>query len=163
MARRRREPPQQRRPTGRPRGQPTKLTKATREKLCKAIRLGATYKLACAYAGISYSAFRLWINEGKANTAPRYVRFLKQIEEAEAEGAVTWLDVIEKAAKEGTWQAAAYKLDRRIAGYAPRQEIDLNSTRSPLVEMLLNGHENGTGNGDAPAPSPGRAAVHEDD
>ena len=41
-------------------GRRTKYTPETVDKITQAIRLGATYQLACNFAGISMSTFHLW-------------------------------------------------------------------------------------------------------
>lgn len=86
-------------------GRKTKYTPETIEKLLQAIRMGATYDLACKYAGISFELFCQWRNEK--------VDFLDAVKEAEGQAAYGWLEKIEKAANDGNWQAAAWKLERR--------------------------------------------------
>jgi transposase len=86
-------------------GRKSKYTPETVKKLTDAIKLGATYELACGYAGITYETLRVWLA-----TKPAFSEALK---EAEGAAAVGWLARIEKAAQDGTWQAAAWKLERR--------------------------------------------------
>lgn len=83
----------------------TKYTPETVGKLTQAIQMGATYDLACKYAGISHETFAEW-----RNTKPE---FLEAVKEAEGRAVVGWLAKIEKAANDGNWQAAAWKLERR--------------------------------------------------
>ena len=111
-------------------GRPTKLTPETVTKLTTAIQAGATYALACKYAGIDYSLFAQWQAKGRAeldrrqNTrfkagtpewteGQKFVDFLEAIQKAEGNAAVGWLAKIEQAANNGHWQAAAWKLERR--------------------------------------------------
>jgi hypothetical protein len=83
---------------------PTKYTPETVQKLTQAIELGATYELACNYAGIEYSTFSKWkLNKPELVDAVRL---------AEGKAAVKWLAKIEAAAADH-WQAAAWKLERR--------------------------------------------------
>jgi len=84
---------------------PSKYTPPTVERLCQAIRLGATYALAAKSAGVSYQTFNVW-REQKPE-------FSEALEKAEGDAAVTWLEKIEQAATSGEWQAAAWKLERR--------------------------------------------------
>jgi hypothetical protein len=86
-------------------GRTSKCTPERQEKLCHAIELGATYVHACNFAGISYETFRRWMRESPA--------FHDAIKEAEGKATVGWLARIEKAASEGNWTAAAWKLERR--------------------------------------------------
>ncbi len=84
---------------------PSKYTPATAKKITDAIRVGATFRLACMYAGISEDTFMAW--------RKRYPDFADAINQAEGAGAAAWLGMIEKAAQEGNWQAAAWKLERK--------------------------------------------------
>ena len=95
---------------------PTKFTPDTIKRLTNAISVGSTYVLACKHAGISYEIFNQW-RHGKGfpqgTTAEQKVQFVDAIEKAEGDAAVGWLAKIEKAASDGNWQAAAWKLERR--------------------------------------------------
>lgn len=94
-------------------GRPSKLNEDTKSRLLQAIRLGCTYDKACAFAGISYQTLRNWIKRGEQSTKGQYFDFVDELKKAEASAVVGWLAHIEKAAKDGTWQAAAWKLERR--------------------------------------------------
>lgn len=94
----------------------SKYTPETEKRITDAIRLGATYNLACQYAGISEDTFARWRD--------KYTDFADAIKEAEGAGAIGWLAKIERAANEGTWQAAAWKLERRYPDLYGRQVID---------------------------------------
>lgn len=99
-------------------GRPSKFTPETIKKLTDAIRLGATYELAAKSAGISYQTFNEW-REGrlmpKGTTSEQKREFVEAIQKAEGDAVVQWLAKIEKAANDGAWQAAAWKLERRYA------------------------------------------------
>lgn len=84
---------------------PTKYNPAIVKKITDAIRVGSTFGLACAYAGISEETFSQW--------RKRYPEFSEAIKEAEGGAAVKWLAQIDKAAQDGAWQAAAWKLERK--------------------------------------------------
>lgn len=111
-------------------GRPTKLTPDTVAKLATAIQAGATYVLACKYAGISYETFALWQRKAHEELERRqnprvkegtpewvegegFIQFLQSIQKAEGNAAIGWLAKIEQAASNGHWQAAAWKLERR--------------------------------------------------
>lgn len=83
----------------------TKYTPETVQKLLDALKMGATYQLACGYAGIHFDTFNEW---RKAKP-----EFSEQVSLAEGMAAFGWLSQIEAAARDGTWQAAAWKLERR--------------------------------------------------
>jgi hypothetical protein len=67
--------------------------------------MGATHRLACAYAGVSEPTFYTWL---KAKP-----EFSESIKRAEGAAAVSALQTIATAANNGTWQAAAWLLERR--------------------------------------------------
>lgn len=81
-----------------------KLGPDVKERILQALRIGATYEHACAYAGISNDT--LWRYRKDA-------AFRMEVEKAEGQAVVGWLAKIEKAASDGEWTAAAWKLERR--------------------------------------------------
>lgn len=99
-----------------PAGRPTKYTPATVKRIVDAIRVGATFEMACAYGGISHETFCEWRR--------KYPEFLEAVKAAEGAGVVTWLAVIEQAAKDGAWQAAAWKLERKYPQQYGRRVIN---------------------------------------
>lgn len=86
-------------------GRKTKYTDEVVGRILYALEKGATYELACHYAGISFETFNEW---RKAKP-----EFSEQVKLAEGSAALGWLAVIERAADDGQWQAAAWKLERR--------------------------------------------------
>lgn len=120
-------------------GRPTQRTPENAKKITDAVRMGATYGLACNYAGISEDTFARW-READAD-------FAAAIKEAEGAAAVGWLAKIEKAANEGTWQAAAWKLERRYPEQYGRQvqsvqhsgKIDVSKLSDDELRALAEG------------------------
>lgn len=99
-------------------GRPTKFTPETVQKLIQAIQMGATYELACQYAAITIDTMNNWMKKSKtAKENDPFFGFFDSVKEAEGKAVVGWLAKIEKAANDGSWQAAAWKLERRY----PRQ------------------------------------------
>lgn len=98
-------------------GAPSKLTNDSKLKVLAGIQRGATYELASAYAGISYSTFRNWMRKGEEQdeqeNGDEFLDFYRAVKNAEGVAAMLWLDKIDKAADGGYWQAAAWKLERR--------------------------------------------------
>lgn len=99
------------------RGRPTLCTPETTRKATDALRLQAPYWLAARYAGIGESTFMAWMARGRADTEADidspYRDFLEEVHNASSQGAIGELAMIEKAAKDGEWRAAAWKLERR--------------------------------------------------
>lgn len=92
----------------------SKCTPETIAKIEQGISLGMTYKLAAQYAGIGESTFYQWVKEAEEGD-PRKQEFAEALNRAEARGAAAALACIAQAAKGGTWQAAAWILERRYA------------------------------------------------
>jgi hypothetical protein len=115
-------------------GRKTKYTPETVDKLTQAIRLGATYKLACDYAGISQETFSQW-----RNTKPE---FSDAVQKAEGTGVLLWLTKIEQAASEGNWQAAAWKLERRYPQDYGRRAVEISGPDGGAI--VVKGYANVT-------------------
>jgi hypothetical protein len=105
----------------------TKLNPETLDRLVEAVQLGATWEMAAAAAGVDVSTVHRWrADEGNCELRDR-------LKAAEAVGALTALRSIRDAAAGGTWQAAAWLLERRYpADYGRRSESRVEvSTPSP--------------------------------
>jgi len=84
------------------------------EKLAHALLVGATYELAALYAGISHDTFLKWRKQAaKAPAGTPLADLRERLKDAEGRAAIGWLAHIEKAAIDGDWKAAAWKLERR--------------------------------------------------
>src|SRR5215475_4146951 len=92
---------------------PSKLTDERLARLTQAIKMGASYELACKYAGISYQTLRNWLVSGEVATRGPLREVYEAVALAEGEAVLGWLAKIDEAAANGQWQAAAWKLERR--------------------------------------------------
>ena len=109
-----------------------KLTPEVQERICQAIATGATYEHAAAYGGITFQTLNDW-----RKTKPLFSEALK---DAEGRGVLALLARIQKAAGEGTWQAAAWILERRYPRDYGRtvQNVELSGPDgSPLIPLEL--------------------------
>ncbi len=106
----------------------TKFNEETISRILEAIRLGSTYKLAAAGAGISERTFYGWMEEGRDGLCPDKTQFLQDIKEAEAISANEALESIRRSAMGGQWQAAAWILERRY-GYLKREAVDVTTAQ----------------------------------
>lgn len=104
--------------------------------LTAAIRAGATHDAAAAHAGIDRATFYRWMDRGRtereriaAGEEPNpdetpYRDICDAIEKAHADAEIRNIAVIQNAAAGGTWQAAAWWLERRMPSkYARRVEV----------------------------------------
>lgn len=116
-------------------GRRSKLTPETVEKICEAISIGATNRIAGLYAGVAESSILGWLKTARdeleridqpGTRADRklnkYVEFLRKYEDAEATAFIGWLQVIDNSAQNNP-QWAAYMLERRDRAYSARQEV----------------------------------------
>jgi len=95
-----------------PAGRPTKLTPEVQKTICDTVSGGGTDRVACLRAGISVSGLGEWKRRGAAGEEP-YAAFLAAYKRAEGDFGLRNLALIGKAAQDGTWQAAAWLLERR--------------------------------------------------
>jgi len=78
----------------------------------EASRLGMTYALTAAYAGISESSLYNWLALGREGSS-EHVAFAEAVDDNQSRGAAQLLARIHQAAQGGQWQAAAWVLERR--------------------------------------------------
>jgi hypothetical protein len=113
-------------------GRPTLSIEPYIDKLCQALRVGATYELAAKYAGISYSTFLTWRHRAETAKDGTALALLRdRMEQVEGEAAIGWLAKIELAATEGNWQAAAWKLERRYPEQYSREAVKKVALTTP--------------------------------
>ena len=127
--------------------QPLKLTPETQDRIVQAIQAGNYIEVAAQYAGISKGTLYRWLQQADDPTADDIYRdFRDAVESARSAAEVRNVALIQKAANDGTWQAAAWYLERTSwqrwgrrtmvtgdAGEAIKVEVDHRQT---LREML---------------------------
>ena len=121
-------------------GRPTKYNIERVQKIMNALSAGNTRRDSCAYAGISEDTFAAWLKDKPD--------FSDSIEKAEADAAVRNVSIIAKAAQEGTWQAAAWWLERsQPKKWSKQTNVELSGvggspinvavdTRTALLQLL---------------------------
>jgi len=93
-----------------------KYSKETVDKVCKYVALGLTNEKAARCAGISEATYYVWLKEKP--------EFLESLKKAKDEGEAANLAIIHRA-KNKTWQAAAWLLERQNPElYALRQRLE---------------------------------------
>lgn len=107
------------------RGRKTLLTPERLEAIQTMLRAGAYVDDACRSVGISHTTFYNWLQRGNVQRErlnagleieedeSKFLDFLEAVEEADAEGIIGHLMNIDHAAKNGTWQASAWILERK--------------------------------------------------
>lgn len=107
-------------------GRPTKLTPEVQQRIVQAIGLGATYELAAQYGGVSYDTFNEWMKKAAGGANGIYRQLSEAVQKAEGVAVVGWLAKIEKAASDGEWTAAAWKLERRYPHDYGRRAVEVS-------------------------------------
>lgn len=117
-----------------------KLTDELSKEICKYIAQGLTKKTAIDACGIAESSFYTWLQKGEKDLANGkktvYSEFLKSIKNAEAKDKLKRLAIIRQAAESGTWQAAAWELERRYRDEYGRSTMDINLAGQPGGEPI---------------------------
>jgi transposase len=105
----------------------TKLTPKVQEIIVSAIAAGNYAETAAQAAGIGKTTLYRWLEQAEDENADQIYRdFRDAVEKAKAEAEERDLKVITQAAHDGSWQAAAWKLERRTPhkwGRVNRTEI----------------------------------------
>jgi hypothetical protein len=86
-------------------GRPTKYNEETHTKICEALKAGNTRRDSYVYAGVSGDTFARWLEI--------YPEFAEDVAKSEAIVTLRNVGLIQKAAQNGTWQAAAWWLERK--------------------------------------------------
>lgn len=98
-------------------GRKSKATDARLTALLGALRAGNTRSAASAYAEVSRTTFYRWMED---------VAIRDAVEKAEADAEVRFASQVAKAATNGTWQAAAWWLERRRPeAFALRSKVEM--------------------------------------
>lgn len=101
------------------------------EKICSAIRSGATIEIAAKCGGISRSTLYTWLAQGERDRKPGYVDFARKFREAESLGALDALTTIHSSITQGDVKSAMWLLSRRH-GYKPdvtHETIEIKKTK----------------------------------
>lgn len=118
---------------------PTKLTPEVRDKIVKAISAGAYATVAAKAAGIGESTYFRWLEEAtKENAKPELVEFRESVKEAEAQAEIANIALIRTAAQAGTWQAAAWYLERKHAerwGRTTKLQAELSGPNGNPIQI----------------------------
>jgi len=104
------------------------------------IRAGNYAEVACRVGGISEATYYNWLKRGDSGESP-YTEFLEAIKEAEAEAEARNIALIQRAAQNGTWQAAAWYLERKHGKrWGRKSEVEVSGdgaiTLSGLADLL---------------------------
>ena len=94
-------------------GRPTKFTPEVTSKILAAIRAGNYIETAAAWAGVNKDTLYDWLKQGSAQDTGKFKEFSDAVGEALAHAEITDVNHVGKAAQNGDWRAAAWRLERR--------------------------------------------------
>lgn len=102
-----------------------KLTDEAADRICQAVRTGATLEGAAAYAGVARATFFDWLRRGRQENARNpYRKFAADLDEALGHVEVANIGRIARAGQD-EWQANAWILERRFPDkYGRRTRVD---------------------------------------
>jgi len=103
---------------------PSKLTPETQQSIINALNSGNWIETAANYAGIATATLYNWLDRGRLErerievdeepnpNETQFLEFLEAVEKSRSNAQVRAVGLIQKAAIDGTWQAAAWFLER---------------------------------------------------
>jgi hypothetical protein len=119
-------------------GRPSKLTEDRIARLTEALHKGHTRRAAAAFAGIAPSTLCAWLDAATVPDAPvEFLEFMNAVRAAELDAEDQFLAVIRDAAARGTWQAAAWALERRYsADWSKKTALMLDRPPEPSQSQI---------------------------
>ena len=122
-------------------GRPTKLLPKVQADIVTAIRAGNYVETAAAFAGIDKKCLYAWLKKGALRQGRKYVEFRNAVKRAQAEAELRDVATIE-AASRTSWQAAAWRLERKYAKRWGRKEFLAASFKNTGRKKLNIYHSN---------------------
>lgn len=118
-------------------GRHSKLTTETHNKIVTALKAGNYIETAARYAGVDPGTVHRWLQKGLAEDAPdEYRDFREAVETARAEAEARNVALIQQAANAGTWQAAAWYLERTASHrWGRKQTVEVAGQGGGPVEI----------------------------
>lgn len=120
--------------------------------LIQALQGGNYVETACLYAGLAPSTVYRWVERGNNEkhrqaegqspdpTESQYIELCEAVEKARAQAIVANVTIIQQAARTGTWQAAAWWLERSVPNQFGRRiqaEVTNTVSVSELEQRML--------------------------
>ena len=113
---------------------PPLVSEEAASRFVEALKAGNEHSVALDYAGILEADYLAWIGSGDR----RSVQLLQDAERARSLAVVRNNEAIQRAAANGSWQAAAWFLDRARAGEtgSPVSEVAAKGDRRATLESI---------------------------
>ncbi len=115
-----------------------KFSPEVRTAILQALRAGNIIEHAANYAGIHKDTFFEWAKLGRKNPESEYGKFIQECDIAIGFSAVRDMKVIDDAAQDGTWTAAAWKLERRFPElFGTRTKLEHSGPEGGYIPLVL--------------------------
>ena len=133
-------------------GKPGLLNPELQEKIVELIKLGNYAEDAAGAVGINRNTFFLWMARGRAESErlklipdaepneleTPYVNFMSAVEKARDEATARNVAVIQRAATNGDWKAAAWYLERtRQKTYGRAERVEMTGADGEPMKMVV--------------------------
>ena len=135
-------------------GRPTKFNVEIANAIIENLRLGNYIEHASAAAGINKSTLYLWLEKGRkeqerieAGLEPNeeesnFMEFSNAVEKAKAEAVSRNVAIIQKSAHSGTWQAAAWWLERtQQTIFGRKQQLEHTGAEGQPIKLEVSTQE----------------------
>lgn len=124
-------------------GRPSKISPEIQARVVQAIQAGNYLEVAAAYAGLSKDTLYRWMKAGARSSSGPYREFSDAIQKALADAEVRDVALIAKAAADGEWTAAAWRLERKFPdrwGRRVRHDVHPPAPADPLppISAIVN-------------------------
>ncbi len=120
----------------------SKLTPELISLASELIRAGNYYKHVAQYLGISKETFFRWLREGEKAKSGLKRQFYDAVKKAEAEAIARNIALIQKAAQEGNWQAAAWWLERKYPEeWGRKDRMDIQAEGGLVIRIIEVGND----------------------
>ena len=116
-----------------------KLNKQLIEDAVKLIEAGNYQKHVAQALGVDESTWYRWLREGEQSEDENDLKykFYQSIKKAEAKAVARNVALIQRAAQEGNWQAAAWWLERKFpAEWGKRDKLDIGADDGLRIEIV---------------------------
>jgi len=113
-----------------------KLTDEVQETIVESLENGLSIAAACGRARISKPTFYNWYNEGAEKKSGKKRDFHDAVDNAKDVAQANFEGVITSAAGKGTWQAAAWWLERRRSEMYNKPDKVMVNPRQDLSEFV---------------------------
>ena len=117
----------------------SKLTEELIKEAARLIEAGNYQKHVAQALGIAEETWYRWLREGEASDNPDDLKrqFYESVKKAEANAIARNVALIQRAAQEGNWQAAAWWLERKFPSeWGKKDKLDIGADDGLRIEIV---------------------------